>query len=111
MAITIRAAVFSVGGNRFLLSGYWHVEGDENWKGRSMLDLTWDGMMTAIALGCEDPHEWLDLEVNSNEEVDLINVPATLSGPQFAEGGTEVLLISGPLFDAAQQTLSAQPNK
>jgi hypothetical protein len=104
----IRARVFSKNGNRFLIPGYWCDEDDDNWPGMSITSILCDGMMLGVVCGLDSHQEWLDVEAQPDGTADLVHVPYDMVGAQFAHGGTRILLISGPLFDAA---LAAVPEQ
>ena len=99
--MTARARVFSKDGNRFLIPGYWCDEDDENWDGMSVSQILCDGMMLGIACGFDSKQEWLDLTTDGDGSVGVRHLRYELVGPQFMHGAITVLLIGGPLFDAA----------
>lgn len=99
--MAVRARVFSKDGNRFLVPGYWCDEDDEDWQGMSISSILCDGMMLGVVCGLDSHQEWLDLEPKEDGTADLTYVPYEMIGRVFAHGGTKVMLISGPLFDAA----------
>jgi hypothetical protein len=99
----LHARVFSKDGNRFLIPGYWCDEEDENWEGMSIASIICDGMMLDVVCGFDSHQDdWLDIEANADGTADLVHIPYDLIGRQFAHGGIRILLIAGPLFDAAK---------
>jgi hypothetical protein len=101
--MTIRARVFQKDGNRFLIPGYWCDEADENWQGMSVASILCDGMMLGVVCGLDSHQEWLDVESDADGNAALTHIPYQMLGQQFAHGGIDVPLISGPLFDESMK--------
>jgi hypothetical protein len=96
---TLRAAVFSKDGNRFLIPGMWSDETDNT---RSESDIIIDSMMYRVCLGLESGHDWIEVEVDENGRGDIPHTNVDLHSPAMAHGGCTVLCISGPIFEEAR---------
>lgn len=94
----VKARVFQKDGNRFLIPGYWTSE-DDDWKGQSYSAIVCESMMIGVVCGCDAHQEWLDIESSPDGHGTIAHVPYLVTGSGFANGGIDVMLISGPLFD------------
>lgn len=101
-----KAKVFEKDGNRFLIPGIWYVEGDED-ETRDCLAAMSNALMFSVACGANYDKDWMEFTTSDDGTADVVHVPHRIVGRQFAHGGFDVLLIGGPLFDAA---LSQEPS-
>lgn len=103
MSATYRCKVFERDGNRFLIPGIWHRADDPEGHTEALCN----GLMFSAVLQASDD-EWIDVEVDENGHADLEHVTGRFTGREFAHGSMDVLVLSGPMFDAAHRAKGEQ---
>lgn len=95
-----KAKVFEKDGNRFLVPGCWYVEGRDEETGDALSAMS-NALMLSVVCGANYDEGWMEFSADDEGTADLTHVPHRIVGRQFAHGGIDILLISGPLFDEA----------
>lgn len=95
------AKVFEKDGNRFLIPGIWYTGGDDNAEG--CLSAISNALMYSVVCGLKEEPGWMEIQADETGKADFVHVPQFIAGSGFAHGGFTVFLISGPIFDAAQE--------
>jgi hypothetical protein len=98
MVKTFKAKVFVKDGHRFLVPGVWFEDGTD------AFDAMMSGMMMAVTLGADQEPDFLTVEARDDGTSELPHVPHFITGRDFAHGGVEVMVLSGPIFDSAKTT-------
>jgi len=93
----MKAKVFNKDGNRFLVPGIWYDTTDTD---AEPTEVAFNAMTFGVVLGAEVESDWLDIDPHA----DFPNLPYRIVGPQLAHGAMDVVMIGGPLFDAATAT-------
>lgn len=96
----VRARVYVKDENRFLIPGHWYCEDDPDIGLGSATNVICDSFMWGAICGLK-ADDWIDLEAGEDGHGTIEHYVYNMDGRQFAHGRVTVLLIGGPLFDAA----------
>jgi hypothetical protein len=94
----VHALVFSKDDSRFLIPGFWYSDDDPELGLGSRSSVLCESMLMTIASDMKS-EEFIELEADENGQGGIAHKIVKLSGSRFRNGGFDVLVISGPLFE------------